>query len=165
MSIPGQLPSAVNNPLQGLHDIHLPADPHWWPLAPGWWIIISVLVMTFFVFFFLKWRKYRWQRTVLAEIEHIIRTQETDRSSQLAKLSALLRRVSLRRFPQDEVANLYGQEWLQFLQMNISDKKMNLSIIDPLANEIYQNQQSNAPLKIDDPLVQFVQKWIRENLI
>ena len=31
------------DPLQ-LRDIHLPADPGWWPPAPGWWLLAAVLV-------------------------------------------------------------------------------------------------------------------------
>ena len=29
-----------------LRDLHLPDAIGWWPLAPGWWIVIAVLAIT-----------------------------------------------------------------------------------------------------------------------
>ncbi len=46
--------------LAQLRDIHLPADPEWWPPAPGWWILalIAGVVLVYGV-----WRLIaRWQR-------------------------------------------------------------------------------------------------------
>lgn len=31
------------NPLDGLHDVIAPAEVAWWPLAPIWWLIISIV--------------------------------------------------------------------------------------------------------------------------
>ncbi|HET9483332.1 MAG TPA: DUF4381 domain-containing protein, partial [Xanthomonadales bacterium] len=42
-----------------LRDIHLPAEPSWWPPAPGWWLL-AILVIAALVFLVrFAWRKRR----------------------------------------------------------------------------------------------------------
>ena len=42
-----------------LRDLHLPEPVGWWPLAPGWWVIL-VIVAT--ALGYVLWRLYRrWQ--------------------------------------------------------------------------------------------------------
>lgn len=52
----------MNNPaLEQLRDIHLPQAMHWWPPAPGWWIVaILVLALTIWLSRYLRAR-YRRQ--------------------------------------------------------------------------------------------------------
>jgi len=33
------------SPLDGLHDVIVPDQVAWWPLAPIWWVIIAVIVV------------------------------------------------------------------------------------------------------------------------
>ena len=35
------------NPLDQLADIHLPDPVSWWPLAPGWWMLLGLAVSIF----------------------------------------------------------------------------------------------------------------------
>ena len=52
----------MNNPtLEQLRDIHLPEAVHWWPPAPGWWIVTTlVLALLIWLVRYLQ-RRYRHQ--------------------------------------------------------------------------------------------------------
>jgi hypothetical protein len=41
--------SSPNIDLSQLKDIHLPDDISWWPLAIGWWLLITILPTIFFI--------------------------------------------------------------------------------------------------------------------
>ena len=88
-----------------------PPAVSWWPLAPGWWILIAVvlgLMLWYAWLVFLRWRANRARRVALRELAHIARHYEQNGDSvQLAKeLSELLRRALLAYAPRKDVAGL-----------------------------------------------------------
>jgi hypothetical protein len=155
------------NPLADLKPIHLPADPAWWPPAPGWWIVAALLLAALLVLGVFLWRKYRWrqwQETVLNEVDHAI-ARHNQRHLQIAGLSEILRRVALRRYPRERVASLHGAAWLDFLDRHGSaDGRFRQGDATVLANAIYRPPNNTDPLRPGDPLVQLVRNWIRRNL-
>ena len=100
-----------------LRDLHLPDPVGWWPLAPGWWVIIALAAAGFA---WLAWRWYRaWQadaprRHALRELARIEAAYREHRNPvELGKaLSELLRRGMLAYAPRAEVAGLSGEAWL-----------------------------------------------------
>jgi hypothetical protein len=109
-----------------LRDLHLPAEIGWWPLAPGWWILIAVvlgLMLWYAWLVFLRWRANRARRVALRELAHIARHYEQNGDSvQLAKeLSELLRRALLAYAPRKDVAGLTGERWLAWLDRGLEE--------------------------------------------
>jgi hypothetical protein len=106
--------------LSGLRDIHLPPPVNWWPPAPGWWLL-AALLLVLLLLFWRGWRARRRRlalhREALAELAAIRRQYESDGNRQelVRRLSRLLRRVAISRFPREEVAGLVGDPWLAFL--------------------------------------------------
>ena len=100
-----------------LKAIHVPDAIGWWPPAPGWWILVVLSML-------MLWgliRAWRWLRRatvkkqalrLLNELENNV---ELSSQQKLQALSRLLRRVSISRFPRQEVAGLNGEAWLIFL--------------------------------------------------
>lgn len=74
------------DPLQQLHDIVEAQPVGWWPLAPGWWILMVIAVgFLVWVIYFLYKRHARlsWKRQALNELRQL----ETDYFSSTPDLS------------------------------------------------------------------------------
>ncbi|MEJ2404555.1 MAG: DUF4381 domain-containing protein [Candidatus Thiodiazotropha sp.] len=105
--------------LANLRGYHLPDPVSWWPPAPGWWLLAVLVLATLVVISLLLWRRYRNRaalREALIELERLDHQQAaTDPAGFARKLSRLLRRYALTRFPRNKVAGLTGNDWLGFL--------------------------------------------------
>ena len=107
-----------------LRDLHLPEPIGWWPLAPGWWIML-LLVAGALVY--LLWRAYKRRqqnaprRYALRELSRFEAEYREHRNPvTLGKqLSELLRRGMLAYAPRERVAGLTGEAWLQWLDRGL----------------------------------------------
>ena len=104
------------SPPLDLRDIHLPADPAFWPPAPGWWLAggLNLFVLVLVMIRGLKaWHRYRRRRLALDRLQAL---STLDAGPELAAgISELLKRVALGGFSRREVAGLSGRAWLGFL--------------------------------------------------
>ncbi|MHC1481725.1 DUF4381 family protein [Frateuria aurantia] len=93
----GTLPASAAGPV--LRDIHMPADPSWWPPAPGWWVLaaaVLVLLVAALLIQKRQQRKRRWRASVLVELDQaeLQFRKDADRSRLSGTLHALLRRAA-----------------------------------------------------------------------
>ncbi|OAX89099.1 hypothetical protein A7D16_08475 [Xanthomonas nasturtii] len=95
-----------------LRDVHLPSSPSWWPLAPGWWLVIAVIVLVLGSAWVWWWRRRQRQHRWLAAFDAQLQSAATP-AQRLAAVSMLLRRAARRVDPQAD--RLQGDAWLQFL--------------------------------------------------
>jgi hypothetical protein len=109
-----------------LRDLHLPADIGWWPLAPGWWLVIALglLGLALLARQFLAGRRLSaGRRYALRELERLAAGYRHDKDAVRfsARLSALLRRTMLAYAPRHDVAGLTGEEWLRWLDQDLPE--------------------------------------------
>lgn len=115
---PNQQPPA-ENPLDKLRDIHLPDQIDSFPSALGWWLLLTIALITtgYFIFRYYRYKKatrlLKPARAELAELRSLSAKQIGAQS--IATLSALLKRICLVYFPSLKIASLSGQSWLKFL--------------------------------------------------
>ena len=103
-----------------LRDLHLPEPVSWWPLAPGWWLLIllALLAMAYgLVRAYQRRQRYAARRYALRELaryeaEYL---EHNDPVTLGKQLSQLLRRGMLAYAPRSEIAGLTGEAWLHWL--------------------------------------------------
>jgi hypothetical protein len=103
-----------------LRDLHLPEPVGWWPLAPGWWILlllVTALLAYGLLLAYRRWRHNAARRHALRELARYEADYLQHRNPVLLgkQLSQLLRRGMLAYAPRDEVAGLTGDAWLDWL--------------------------------------------------
>ena len=95
-----------------LRDVHLPAAPGVWPPAPGWWLLLGVLLLGLAVFVALRLRRRhrrrRWQSLFDAAL-----AAASAPAARVGRASDLLRRAARRC--DTAAALLQGEAWLRFL--------------------------------------------------
>jgi len=107
-----------------IRDLHLPAAIGWWPLAPGWWVVIAVLGVGL-VFLMRMWlRTYSRgaaRRHALRQLDRYSRDYMSHLNGVLigTQLSELLRRTMLAYAPRADVAGLTGEAWLKWLDQDL----------------------------------------------
>jgi len=158
-----------------LRDIHLPDSIFWWPIAPGWWVLLFLFVVIALSIFIYKniWYVRKLNNNIKLECTqyYLDFNINGDRQFFIQQLSIFLRRVSLYLFSENNVANLQGIEWLEFL-----DSKL------PLDNKNQSGQSAQNSFKtgvgkiflsgpyqeniIEDviPAYKLVEKWLNYNL-
>jgi hypothetical protein len=118
----------AEDPLSQLADIHLPDAVSFWPPAPGWWLLLAVVLFALTLLWhrqYLLWQQNRRLQLVLAELARALRTHQ-QQSAQAAQANqaglallyacnSLLKRVALLHHGEAEVAPLSGSAWLNFL--------------------------------------------------
>lgn len=107
------------SPLDQLADIHLPTSVSWWPLAPGWWALLALLVIAFIAIFVWRYRmqQNRYRKLARHELDRIYNEYQNTRDAAkfLHETSVLLRRTALTAYPQTFNASIKGHAWLAWL--------------------------------------------------
>ena len=163
---------ALNNPALTdqtleLRDIHLPEPISWWPIAPGWWMIVASAILVFIVFFISRkiYLSRRLKREISAELETIKQQfQATQDKSQLAKsLSVLLRRACITYYPSRHIAGLTGRDWLSYLDSTMANsaaaKKFHSDIGQTLLDAPYLPEGTELDYDAQ-ALIQLCQSWL-----
>ena len=122
----------MNPDLRPLRDIHDSLGHPWWPLAPGWWLVLLLLV----ALAALIWRSRRarlllpalpllrigdWRWDARRELQRLRRRREASLKARLSQLAELLKRIAMARHGRAACAGLHGSAWLAWLSAHDPD--------------------------------------------
>jgi ABC-type transport system involved in Fe-S cluster assembly fused permease/ATPase subunit len=97
------------DPLAQLSDIHLPANVHGYPIAPGWWLL-AVIVLALVIYGLLKLRRVMIKRQAKK-----MALKQLSTATDISAMVALLKWAALQYFPRPQVAHLTGHAFKSFL--------------------------------------------------
>ncbi len=118
----------AEDPLNELADIHMPDAVSFWPPAPGWWVLVALVVVTVVLLYrqqlalvFLK----RRLASALRELDKAYRAFQEQQGvaaqrnaaglQLLQTFNAILKRVALVHYTDTQLPKLNGRTWLRFL--------------------------------------------------
>ena len=133
------------DPLAALNPLREPELIGWWPLAPGWWLLIALLLMVLAVLAFLLWRRYQrraYRRQALRQLDSIALdfSQTGNQRSYLESINQLLKATAISAYPRQEVAAINGEPWLQLLNTTMGKKRESHAFPAVFAHASYQAQ-------------------------
>jgi len=146
-----------------LHDIHLPDPAGWWPPAPGWWIFAVLLCVLLFWLLRIGWQwlQYqRWRNRVLNEFRHF---ESIDNVQFLTQITEKLRQLAITVYPEDEVASLTGNHWLEFLDSHAEHKGFTEHPAKLIIEAPYSGQQVKLSPQQNHQLMQLTKHWAKHN--
>lgn len=127
---PGANGTVAADPLAALRGIHLPEAVGLWPLAHGWWVALAVGIgIAILAVVAIRVRRASLAHHALRELDRLDESSGDLQGVAIA-LSALLRRVALKRFGRSRVASLHGTAWQEFLTETSPHEKRRRASID-----------------------------------
>ncbi|WP_419810184.1 DUF4381 domain-containing protein [Bacterioplanoides sp.] len=164
---PAALPSPSSQALP-LKALHLPEAISWWPLAPGWWLL---LISTLVVLGLLAWwllRHYRvkqYQRAARAELRVCYKNWQQHQNNQLLlqQVNHVLKRVCRQRLPAG--LSLSGEPWVEFLNQSAGKTVFIEANARALAQGLYCPSEQLADLPFSAThtadLLNACQNWLK----
>lgn len=144
-----------------LRNIHLPNSISWWPLAPGWWLLLIMLALVSIlaVVVIKKLLKPTMRKQAILHLKLIEESfQNSDDAVKcVSDLSVLLRRVVLSQNSSLQSAGLIGEAWLKLLDQPLNAPEFSRGVGQLLLNGPYQSRVDREEVS---ELIQLCWKWV-----
>ena len=118
---PLSTPEALNQAPLPLPPLQLPPAISWWPLAPGWWLLMALAITVISVTIWWLYRRYqsnRDKRAAKQALSNVLAQWQADHNDAqlLQQLNTVLKRLCRHRAP--HALPLSGEAWVAFLNQN-----------------------------------------------
>lgn len=154
------------DPLSQLRDIHLPPPISWWPLAPGWWILIFAGIFAFIYITRTLIQRYRsnlYRRQALKKLSLIILNSQKRNTEKLALIMELLKQAVGSAYQGDHFNSQNNKDFVLFLK-NSCSKPCFTEFSNDLEISLYSNQtdQRDNELLLET-LVDDSKTWLKNH--
>ena len=136
--------------LENLRDIAELPPVSWWPLAPGWWVVLMALAAVLIGAAVHAWRS--WQANTYRRAA----TEELSTATSVAEIADILKRCALCAYPRVDVASLSGARWCQWLETTSGTK-----VPESVQQSLTAGGFSDRSVMDTAPTAAFAAKWIK----
>lgn len=161
----GQFPGSQPLPGQStqiqLHDIHVPEQVSNFPIAPGWWILLVLIIISSVWFY----KKSKQNSYLNASKNQALATLADNQLLSSKECIILLKWAAMQYCSRQHLAKLYGEDFKDFLMMQLPEKyqeKFN-TLITPAFEGQYQAEQDVA-VSNDKDCQQAAKLWLTHAL-
>lgn len=152
----------LDNQVQ-LQDIVAAPAAQWWPLAPGWYALISAALTLVALSLWFSIRAFQRRRARRQALHQLAQLQQQPNLA-LHDISLLLKQAALAYFPRARISNTDNAAWWQFLRSQLSARQQQRyqPLIDALQQAAYQ------PITVQQQWLteyrNFAELWLRQAL-
>jgi hypothetical protein len=153
------------DPLAALRPLHAPEAISWWPPAPGWWIVATLILITVtlaIIFLWRHWKNNRYRRHALQEVAQLKNDFSQEPLHYCQQINRLLKRIGIHIWPKTVTAKLTGRSWIDFLNAQCKRQIFSEHSIALLGKSAYQAEADISPDDIDK-LHNDVMQWIKQH--
>ncbi|MCR9104891.1 MAG: DUF4381 domain-containing protein [Gammaproteobacteria bacterium] len=153
------------DPLAALQPLREPAALHWWPPAPGWWLL-ALLVLGLLALLVYRiasrWRASRYRRQGLQQLEEhrAAYDEHGDPTRFVAQINAVLKSVALCAYPRGDVSRQHGATWIEFLNTQLPHNANDHRFPPHCFEGVYQRE---AGAQDTAQLLRCARYWIRHH--
>jgi len=153
-------PSGQPTQLQ-LHDIHVPEQVSNLPIAPGWWLLLALLI------FIAVWayKKYKKNTRLNADKKQALAMLANNESISAKECIALLKWAAMQYFSRHQLAKLYGDNFQDFLVKQLPQQHQDNfnKLISAGFDSQYQAEKMSNP-KVDKDCQDAARLWLSHAL-
>ena len=167
-------PSTQQPPISGeyqalldqMKDIELPDQVGIWPLAPGWWLVTILCLISFtssIAVVISYRRKTAYRREALRQLALLAKDSPEKDSQWVGELFGLLKRTSFSAYPNSKkhVAGLHSDQWLKFLDSTQKNNHFASPLGKLMLSALYQKGSLGATDK--RKCFSFAKSWIKHH--
>ena len=146
--------------LAQLKDIHLPEQVHNYPVAYGWWILLTCILIGL-IFIIVKWQKKRKRsHAKKLALSNLNNTNNND------EIVTLLKWAAFQYFPRNEIASLHGDQLGDFLihKLPIKQQEKFQRLCGQQLNNKYQPIEISSNETLNKTLQEAAHHWLTQAL-
>ncbi|WP_019027717.1 DUF4381 domain-containing protein [Colwellia piezophila] len=155
------MPSSGQAAQLQLHDIHVPEQVSNLPVAPGWWLLLALIIITAV----WSYKKIKQRQRLSASKNKALAILANNQAMSAKECITLLKWTAMQYFSRQQLAKIYGENFQHFLtqQLPLKHQAHFTTLITPAVQGQYQQTLSSSG-EIDGHCQQATKLWLTHAL-